>query len=482
MEDRVSDESITDVLVVGAGPAGLATAISLARYGVRTVLVDKRADVSDEPRATVVSTRSMEIIRSWGLEAPVRERAADVEWLGRVCETLASASQGELIELGYPTRAQAAVVSPTAPACIAQDQLEPVLRVHFASLPAGVARFGTEVVDAVQGTDRVQVRLRDVATGTTRTAWARYVVAADGAYSRIRDRLGIPMHGPGPSGGGASALFHAPLWDVVGPHRNGIYVITRPGAAGVFVPSGAGDRWIYAPETPDGDRVRLPSEPEMRDLIRLASGMPTLEPVITRIGSTRFAAVIAERYRDGRVFLAGDAAHRITPRGGTGLNTALQDGFDLGWKLAWVLRGWAGPDLLDTYEAQRRPVALHNVIRSADLMGSRRPIDEVLHVDLGGRIKHLWAAPGVSTLDLLGPGLTVFTGPDGAMGPVESRVPLRVRTLDDLTAAALGIRDGGSLVVRPDGQPFVTAAAAAALRPAIRPKLRQLQSELPLPM
>ena len=116
-------------------------------------------------------------------------------------------------------------------------------------------------------------------------------------------------------------------------------------------------------------------------------------------------------------FLAGDAAHRVTPRGGTGMNTALQSGYDLGWKLAWVLQGWADGALLDTYESERRVVAEHNITRSIDPNGSRRPVVDELSVDLGGRIAHAWlpAASGrVSTLDLLGPGWTLFTGPTRA--------------------------------------------------------------------
>ena len=151
--------------------------------------------------------------------------------------------------------------------------------------------------------------------------------------------------------------------------------------------------------------------------IRAGAGIDDLEVSIERTGAFSFAAQLAERFRAGNVFLAGDAAHRVTPRGGTGMNTAIRGGHDLGWKLGWVLRGWAGPELLDTYEAERRPFAAHNVARSADPGGSTRETADELHVDLGGRIPHVWvpsAGGRVSTLDLLGPGLTLFTGPGSA--------------------------------------------------------------------
>ena len=173
-----------------------------------------------------------------------------------------------------------------------------------------------------------------------------------------------------------------------------------------------------------------------------------------------FGIDLAERFRDGRVFLIGDAAHRVTPRGATGLNTAIRDGFDIGWKLAWVLRGWADEALLDSYEAERRPVAEHNATRSADETGSIRSVTEELRADLGGRMAHLWL-PGqsgrTSTLDLLGDGLTLFTGPaeagwEGVAASTPAATPHRP---DDRRAHRPGARDlePWALLVRPDGVP-----------------------------
>jgi hypothetical protein len=149
------------------------------------------------------------------------------------------------------------------------------------------------------------------------------------------------------------------------------------------------------------------------------------------------------------------------------MNTAIADGHDLGWKLGWVLLGWADENLLDTYEEERRPVAAHNVARSVDERGSYRdPIDEI-HIDLGGRIAHLWVeeeGERVSTLDLIGDGLTLFTGPESpAEIPVsaDGSAPVTVRALPAVTARALGIAPGGSLLVRPSGVPARTEAEVA---------------------
>jgi 2-polyprenyl-6-methoxyphenol hydroxylase-like FAD-dependent oxidoreductase len=154
------------------------------------------------------------------------------------------------------------------------------------------------------------------------------------------------------------------------------------------------------------------------DLVRAAAGAPGLPVAVGRVGAFRFEAELADRFRVGPVFLVGDTAHRVTPRGGTGMNAAIASAHNLAWKLAGVLRGWAAPSLLDTYDAERRPLVEHNVARSVDPGGTRRPPGDELTVDLAGRIGHHWVeAPGgsrVSTLDLIAPlGLTLLTGPDG---------------------------------------------------------------------
>lgn len=202
--------------------------------------------------------------------------------------------------------------------------------------------------------------------------------------------------------------------------------------------------------------------------IRTAAGVPELEPRIEHIGRFQYVAELAARFRVESAFLAGDAAHRLAPRGGTGMNTAIRDGHDIGWKLACVLKGWAGDELLDSYEGERRPVAEHNMRRSSDPNGSVREVADELEVDLGGRIPHAWVGSGperISTLDLLSPGLTLFTTADAPRAePAGERggAPVTVRELPPVAAGALGIGPGESLLVRPDGAPAGRYADVAA--------------------
>ena len=440
MLHTTSDE--VPVLIVGAGPAGLAAALELARHDIPFMLAERRTELSSHPRATVLSLRAMELIRAWGLQAAVLAHGVAVEPTLLETGTLATAAaSGIAHEVGYPTAAQSRLISPVAPACVAQDDLEPAL---LGGLPAERVALGTELTGLRDG----RATLRDVRTGTTRTVRPRFVVGADGARSVVRHAAGIALRGPDAVLEGATTLVRAPLWDIIGDRRHLLYWVTNVEA--LFLPAGRGDRWLVGSAGTDA-RATI-------ELIRRAAGAPGLPVRVEAAGRFSSTAQIAERWRAGSVFLAGDAAHRVTPRGGTGLNLALQDGHELGWRLSWVLRGWAGAALLDGYEAERRPVAEQRAARSADPDGSRVAAEHEVPIDIGGRIAHVWDG-GRSTLDLLSPGLTLLTA--GEVAPPATCAPVTVHRVSAVTARALGAPPGGAVLVRSDGARVAVLDASA---------------------
>lgn len=468
------------VVVVGAGPAGLVAATTLARAGVGSLLVERNPGLSPLPRATAVSTRTMELLRSWGLEDQVRAGRLEIAAVGAwAAETLASPG-GTLLPLGHPDFEQATAASPTTLAGVPQDHLEPVLLDHLRTFPAAEVCFGTELVGFDQDAGGVTVALRDRSTGRERTVRAGHLVGADGAHSRVRHALGIAMDGPGHLAEHLSVLFEAPLAEVVGDRRYGIYFIQHPEAGGVLVPSARG-RWLYGRAwQPERERLEDYTDARLTALIRAAAGVPDLPVRVVAKGAFSFAAQVARCYRDGRAFLVGDAAQRMTPRGGMGMNTAIGEAFDLGWKLAWVHRGWAGPELLDSYQAEWRPVGARRTARSA-VDGPEQDGAEALAEDLNGRLAHAWLRRGhrrVSTLDLLGPGLSLLTGPHGhawadTAGAVETTFPLDVHALDGPAAGALGMGTDGAVLVRPDARVVACWPTAADPHADLTAALRQ---------
>ncbi|GAA3341520.1 FAD-dependent oxidoreductase [Curtobacterium pusillum] len=342
----------TDVVVVGGGLVGSASAALLARQGVAVTLVERRPSTSVHPKARLVTVRSMELYRGLGIESAVRA-AGEPSHGFAVTDTLS----GDLSTWIAPPadEVEAGDLSPTTPYSCDQQRLEPILLSAAGDLGADV-RFGTTVVDVVERPDAVEVRVQG--PDGPRVIRAQFVVAADGARSALRERLGVAMSGTEVPGRSVSAVFRADLEPAL-RGRTVDAVFCRAAGAFLFARgNGVDRRWqlgtYVRPEWTGRDPGDLTAE--LTGVLREATGMPDVQPVLEDVALWSTGAFVADRFRSGRVFLVGDAAHVMPPYGGLGGNTGVQDAHALAWMLAAVVRGDAPEPLLDRYETERRPI------------------------------------------------------------------------------------------------------------------------------
>ena len=363
------DLMTVDVLIVGGGPVGLTARALLERWGVRVLLVEKRVELSPFPRSRLVNVRSMEIFRQLGLAEAVAARAFRPEY-GRI------RFRDTLFEHDFASVAMIGVNAPVPESPVigvvtSQDRLEPTLLAATEATEATVAadaqvRFGVEVVglDEEEGAESVVARLVDRRSGEETRVRARYVLAADGANSTVRELLGIPTAGPGALGHVTTVVFDADLTGWSAGQPAGVYAT----AHGSFLPLYPEGGWAWVVPTPDD-----PERADWPGLVSRALGPDGhgVRADVLRVQHWTTTAYVAERFRHGRILLAGDAAHALPPAGGLGMNVGIADVHNLCWKLAGVVRGWAGAGLLESYEAERHPVAqlnLRQAVANAQLM------------------------------------------------------------------------------------------------------------------
>ena len=345
------------MLIVGGGPVGLAASVLLSDLGVDSLVVERSSATSDHPKAHVVNTRTMEIFRSLGVADAVREASIGSTMLGYVRWVRSLAGE----ELAHLTRGGGTLPpSPERSTSCAQDRVEQVLLAATAHR-RGLVRFGTEAISVDPDDDGVTVTFAD-----GRRQRARYVIAADGATSGVRAQLGVTMDGLPELATMVGTYFHADLSRWTDERPALLYWVLNSAAPGTFIALDGVERWMFhrslPPDAPDVEADKAAAG----SLVRVAIGDPDVEVDVRSVRPWRMTAQIADRYRVGRVFLAGDAAHRFPPTGGLGLNTGVQDAHNLAWKLARVLSGASPEALLDTYEQERRPVAQQNCDFSVD--------------------------------------------------------------------------------------------------------------------
>jgi 2,4-dichlorophenol 6-monooxygenase len=349
------------VLVVGAGPVGAAAAILLEQQGLASLVVERRAGPQPAPAAHVVNGRTFEILRAAGVDpGPISAACKDPGDAGQVLwvTTLVGEELGRLpFERQGP---DAEAYTPTPLRNLSQHRLEPILLDHARKRGVEVA-LRHEWESAQQDADGVVSRVRDLATGAVRTIRSRWLLAADGAGSRVRKALAIEPVGPPRLASFVMIHFEANLRPLVGHRPAVLYWTTQPGATGTFVAHDLDSTWVFMHAwDPERERAEDYTEERCAALVRAALGTDAADFRIRTIRPWHMSAQVAERYREGRIFLLGDAAHRFPPTGGLGLNTGVHDAHNLAWKLASVEAGRAGASLLDTYQSERRPVAQEN--------------------------------------------------------------------------------------------------------------------------
>ncbi|QBD76088.1 FAD-binding protein [Ktedonosporobacter rubrisoli] len=497
----------TSVLIVGGGLAGLSSALFLAQSGISACLIERHPGTSIHPRARGLNFRTMELMRSLGLDEQIRIAGAELinsrGWL-RV-DTLAGQ---ELQFVSMPQNLAADLIARISPAswCMcAQDNVEPIL--YAAAQQRGVdLHFGVQLIKLEQDATGVTALFQERATGELQDLHADYVIAADGAASPIRRSLGIGMSGLGTLDHQLNVYFQADLSKLVEGREFGICSIENPASPGILISINNKDRWMfhitYHPEA--GERPKDFPPERCLSYLRQAIGLPELPIEIISILPWEVASRTANSLVAGRIFLVGDAAHVMPPTGAFGANTGIQDAHNLAWKLAAVLKGQAGPDLLATYDEERRPV-INFVVEQASLRylqartrstqaqladetvvtagyqyhsqailaegNYQAPLD---HIELNGqpgtRAPHVWLEQlgrRISTLDLFGSHFVLLLGPEGtawrtALEMIAAQRKLNcaiysigpqadLQELEESWQQLYGVSARGAVLVRPDG-------------------------------
>jgi len=514
--DKSSVDTDAPVLIAGGGLVGSTMAMILANHGIKSITVERNTSISNLPRAAYFNLRTLEIFREAGIEEQVR-RQSEKEFVPEGALITMDCLAGKKIADIIPTLNEGVeALSPCRRLFISQPGLEPILRARAEQIGASVLE-GHEVAGIEQDSTGVTITARSVTDGTERRLRGRYLVGADGAHSKVRDLLGIPFEGRGVFSNSITIYFTADLWPQLGdkplsviyinnPALGGFFRMNRDCQSGFLVINTVGD-----PKTnPDVANAAADiSEGRLVEFVRAGAGIPELPVRIDGVSRWRATSDVAKKYREGRVFLAGDSAHLMPPNGGFGGNTGIHDAHNLGWKLALVLKESAGTELLDTYEQERRPVGRFTVeqayaryvTRTATYLEARdyeTVVDDILF-ELGynyrsaaivpednnysvpgdpaltrgrpgSRAPHLWVekqSDRISMIDLYGRGFVLLIGTDGedwnhasaAVGKDFSDIDFKIvqiggnglRDVDEHFTEVYGITSNGAVLIRPDG-------------------------------
>jgi 2-polyprenyl-6-methoxyphenol hydroxylase-like FAD-dependent oxidoreductase len=500
------------VLIVGAGPVGLSSALFLSHQGIKIYLVEKRDGTSMLPRAPGLQARTMEFFRSVGVDKEIRALEmgdSHAYFEGGIIQVKTFSDIDDAVTLEAPSL-DGERISPERVMGCGQDRYEKVL-VDLVRDRGGEVTFGASLVSFEQDADGVTAVVESADTGQRTTVRADYLIGADGAGSMVRRQLGVQRSGRGTVFNALSIYFRAPELETVLKGRKFIlcYATAAPGTLMGLSRLHGRDPWLAAPlYYPErGETPADFTDERCIDIVRVAAGQPDMAVEIVDKVPWQGAQLVADTFRSGRVFLAGDAAHVHPPAGGFGANTGIHDAHNLAWKLAAVLRGTVKDHLLDSYDAERRRVGgamahqamVRNRVRHghADEATRAAMVDDIIitlgyryqsdaitggndeapvlspHLELTGepgtRAPHVWLKRGderISTIDLFSREFVLLTGRNGTgwadaaqRAAKEYATPVRVHVIagdGDLTpdgedwATAYGVTQDGAVLVRPD--------------------------------
>jgi 2-polyprenyl-6-methoxyphenol hydroxylase-like FAD-dependent oxidoreductase len=378
-----SEES-TSVMIVGGGPAGLVLAIELGQRGIKCVLVEQSLTTSSQPKANLSSARTMEHYRRLGFSDEIRavglppDYPQDVTFWTRY-------NAYELSRFKVPTSRQALAMpadgrrewqTPELPHRVQQMAFEPILRQKAESLGSVSVRYGHKVMDFREVGGQVQALVQDLSSGTETSINARYLIGCDGARSTTRKRVGIEYQGEGSADreffGGKMLGLHfrsSRMYELINGPPAWHYWTINGERRGLLVALDGCERFTLHIQMPRGTVL---TEQLAKEWLTQVTGVEVPIEVLGIFEWTAGYTLVADRYSQGRVILAGDSAHLFTPAAGLGYNTSIDDVANLGWKLAATVQGWGGPRLLESYGQERRPIAVRNTEfarRTADRLG-----------------------------------------------------------------------------------------------------------------
>jgi 2-polyprenyl-6-methoxyphenol hydroxylase-like FAD-dependent oxidoreductase len=485
------------VLIAGGSLVGMSTAMLLGHHGIKPLVVEHHRGTAIHPRAAMITQRTMEVLRTVGIEQIVMQKSDEQFVQDGAIMAVETLAGKELTYFIANLNEGVRDVSPTARIFITQSLLEPLLKQRAEDLGADL-RFATEMISFAENRDGVTAQIRHRDTGEEETVRARYMIAADGAHSNIRDRLGIRMLGHGVFSKSITIYFRGDVSGllrgrslsvmyVVNPTLSGFFRIEKPFTSGFLVVHWLGDAKNPVTDVSNG----LTSERAL-EYLRCGLGDDSVPVEIENIMHWDAAADTAEHFQRGRIFLAGDAAHVMPPSGGFGGNTGVQDAHNIAWKLAMVLKGQAGPDLLATYDAERRPAAAFTVeqayaryvLRSAPYLRSEnmQAIANDLNIEFGyvydsrGIIKERGNREGANgEASAVGP---PHENPRESKGRPGTRAPHLWLERDGRQISTLDLFDRNfTLLAGPEAETWRHCARAAAARLGIEIEIHRIGAD-----